>query len=157
VRLFCCLHGRDIFIKAYSENLAKRLLNKTSVSQEAEELMLQKFKVECGLNIVNNMTTMFKDMENSKIMQNEFKAKYPTASLGGVEFQSEVLTTGNWPVESAIVCEIPSVLSTLKIRFEEFYRNKHSNRQLKWLYQHGYVEVHSKFLKKPYQFVINVF
>ncbi len=32
VRLFCCLHGRDVFIRCYSECLAKRLLNKTSVS-----------------------------------------------------------------------------------------------------------------------------
>jgi hypothetical protein len=40
VRLFCCLHGRDVFIRCYSECLAKRLLNKTSVSQEAEEMML---------------------------------------------------------------------------------------------------------------------
>lgn len=32
VRLFCCLHGRDVFIRGYSEYLAKRLLNKTSVS-----------------------------------------------------------------------------------------------------------------------------
>ena len=27
VKLFCCLQGRDIFIKAYTSFLAKRLLN----------------------------------------------------------------------------------------------------------------------------------
>jgi hypothetical protein len=32
VRLFCCLHGRDIFIKAYSKFLAQRLLNRTILS-----------------------------------------------------------------------------------------------------------------------------
>jgi hypothetical protein len=40
IRLFCCLHGRDIFIRAYTKHLASRLLNKTFLSQDAEELML---------------------------------------------------------------------------------------------------------------------
>ena len=41
VRLFCCLHGRDIFIASYTELLASRLLNKTSVSDEAEKIMIR--------------------------------------------------------------------------------------------------------------------
>lgn len=40
IRLFCCLHGRDIFIKSYTKFLATRLLNKSFLSKEAEELML---------------------------------------------------------------------------------------------------------------------
>lgn len=56
VRLFCCLHGRDVFIKVYSKKLSYRLLNKTSISREAEEIMLNKLKVECGLNTVNKMS-----------------------------------------------------------------------------------------------------
>ena len=56
IRLFCCLHGRDVFIKAYTKFLASRLLNKTYLSQEAEELMLQKLKVECGHNTVNKLS-----------------------------------------------------------------------------------------------------
>jgi hypothetical protein len=40
IRLFCCLHSRDVFVKAYTKYLSTRLLNKTSLSQEAEELML---------------------------------------------------------------------------------------------------------------------
>ena len=56
IRLFCCLHGRDTYMKAYVKFLAARLLNKTMLSMEAEEMMLQKLKVECGLNHVNKMT-----------------------------------------------------------------------------------------------------
>ena len=40
INLFCCLHGRDSFIKAYEKELAQRLLNKSSISQESEELMI---------------------------------------------------------------------------------------------------------------------
>ena len=36
VRVFCCLHGRDVFVASYTSLLAIRLLNKTSVNDEAE-------------------------------------------------------------------------------------------------------------------------
>lgn len=41
IKLFCCLHGRDVFISSYSNLLANRLLNKTSVSDSAEQRMIQ--------------------------------------------------------------------------------------------------------------------
>ena len=40
IRLFCCLHGRDTYMKAYIKFLSERLLNKTMLSMEAEEMML---------------------------------------------------------------------------------------------------------------------
>lgn len=48
ISLFSCLYDRDIFIKAYTKFLVIRLLNKTYLSLEAEGLMIQKLKVECG-------------------------------------------------------------------------------------------------------------
>ena len=50
--------------------------------------MIQKFKVECGFNIVSKMTQMFKDMEQSKELQANFR-KYLQGSkeVNGVEFQ----------------------------------------------------------------------
>ena len=40
IRLFCCLNGRDVFILSYTNLLANRLLNKTSVSDSAEQRMI---------------------------------------------------------------------------------------------------------------------
>ena len=37
INLFCCLHGRDTFLKAYQKELGTRLLNKTSISWDYEE------------------------------------------------------------------------------------------------------------------------
>jgi cullin 3 len=66
IRLFCCLHGRDVFIKAYTKFLASRLLGKSFLSVEAEEQMLGKLKVECGHNTVNKISQMFTDINLSK-------------------------------------------------------------------------------------------
>lgn len=36
IRLFCCLHGRDVFLKSYTKNLSSRLLDKAYLSEDAE-------------------------------------------------------------------------------------------------------------------------
>ena len=40
INLFCCLHGRDTFLKQYAKELGSRLLNKTSISWEYEEIFI---------------------------------------------------------------------------------------------------------------------
>ena len=63
--LFCYLYGRDVFISSYSSLLASRLLNKTSVSDEAERIMIRLLEVECGHNTVKKIKTMFEDIVKS--------------------------------------------------------------------------------------------
>lgn len=107
VALFCCLHGRDIFIKSYTKKLAERLLNKTLLSQEAEELMLQKLKVECGVNTVSKISKMFADIELSKGLMVGFKQSKGT-SIAGVVFEAEILTNGSWPQDkNPPPCNLP--------------------------------------------------
>ena len=42
IRLFCCLHGRDVFMNRYTHLLAERLMGRITVSNEAEQLMVKK-------------------------------------------------------------------------------------------------------------------
>jgi hypothetical protein len=49
-------------------------LNKTFLSKDAEELMLQKLRVECGHNTVNKLASMFNDITLSKTIMEEFKS-----------------------------------------------------------------------------------
>lgn len=124
VRLFCCLHGRDVFIKQYTKFLSIRLLNKTSISREAEESMLNKLKVECGLNTVNKMSQMFTDIQLSKDLQAEFESKRGNL-IDGIAFSAEVLMSGNWPVATNIVCNVPAQMKECTNKFTMFYKNKH--------------------------------
>lgn len=107
VKLFCCLHGRDVFINKYQGFLSTRLLNKTSISREAEEVMLNKLKIECGINTVNKMSQMFTDIELSKDLQTEFENKSGGGTIENIKFSAEVLTGGNWPVKTDIKCKVP--------------------------------------------------
>jgi hypothetical protein len=103
VRLFCCLHGRDLFIASFTNLLAQRLLNKTTVSSQAEELMINKLQVECGHNTVNKIKTMFEDMLKSEQVMKDYKEKLSQRPgnfgtlVENIEFSAEILTSGHWP------------------------------------------------------------
>ena len=59
-------------MKQYERDYAQRLLNKTSLSQEHEELFLNKLKVECGAQAVAKSVQMVKDIQLSGDLQSDF-------------------------------------------------------------------------------------
>ena len=65
-------------MKQYERDYAQRLLNKTSLSQEHEELFLNKLKVECGAQAVTKSVQMVKDIQLSGDLQSDF-----SKTLGG--------------------------------------------------------------------------
>ena len=108
IELFCCLQGRDVFIAKYSDLLAQRLLNKTSVSQMAEEKMISKLAVECGHNIVNKIKQMFEDVNNSQQFMRDYKnSTKDYASTAQFEFDAEILTSSSWPSYDEGSCTLP--------------------------------------------------
>lgn len=48
VQLFSYLTDKDMFAELYRNQLAKRLLNQRSASDEMERLMIGKLKLRCG-------------------------------------------------------------------------------------------------------------
>ena len=161
IRLFCCLHSRDIFIKAYTKYLSTRLLNKTSLSSEAEELMLQKLRVECGHNTVNKLGSMFKDISMSKDLMTEFKDTPQARSIRDetrVDFSAEILTNGHWPEQGNPLCTLPMEMKSITVKFEQFYKHKHQNRNISWLYNNGSLELRPLYITaKPYQWVVSCY
>ncbi len=62
--------------------------------------MIKKLSVECGINSVNKMTQMFKDMQLSKDMQADYEKFNRTKNVREeIQISVEVLTNGNWPME----------------------------------------------------------
>lgn len=61
-----------MFRKFYSNLLTKRLLHKTSVSDDAEKSMITKLKEVCGHDYVFKLTRMFNDVELSGQITEDF-------------------------------------------------------------------------------------
>ena len=103
--------------------------------------MIKKLQVECGHNTVNKIKTMFEDMIKSQQVIKNFREKRQGNFVEGIEFNTEILTSGHWPFQDVPKCNIPKQLSVIKDTFTQFYKNKFANREIKWLFDHGTVQM----------------
>ena len=65
IKIFCCLSGRDEFIKVYSRLLASRLFDKSLEKIEDEIKIIQLLQIECGYSAVKSLKIMIEDIEKS--------------------------------------------------------------------------------------------
>lgn len=72
--------------------------------------MIAKLKVECGHNIVANITNMFNDIALSRNLLTDFKNAGHHGSPNGIQTSVQVLRTGCWPENTEELCKIPSEL-----------------------------------------------
>lgn len=150
IRLFRCLHNRDVFIKAYTKHQAARLLNKTSLNTDAEQSMISKLKIESGFNTIQKLSRMFTDMELSKTTMDDFRKKNKGSEFKGVDINVDILTSGIWPEQNVHPCKLPSELSHCAQKFNLFYKDKHSGRHLTWLYNSCNAIMNTMFCPKTY-------
>lgn len=155
IRLFVCLHDRDVFIRNYTRYLAKRLLDGSSVSDEAEQSMIAKLKVECGHNIVNKISNMYQDIALSKTLMDEFRALSHRGNPNSISMYVNMLRSGCWPDSNSEPCMIPDELQTCTKAFEAFYLNKHQGRNVTWLLGYGNCELGTKFASRNYTLTVN--
>merc|ERR1719473_1688413 len=85
IGLFALLRDKDVFLDFYKQALSKRLLNKLSVSSDAEDLMITKLKMECGQNSVQKLASMFTDMALSDNLQEAYCQEPHKGAPGGIE------------------------------------------------------------------------
>ena len=71
------------------QDLAKRLLVGKSASVDAEKSMLSKLKQECGGGFTSKLEGMFKDMELSKDINNNFRQV--RSHLSSLSYRSKVI------------------------------------------------------------------
>ena len=154
VQLFACLNEKDVFFHQYTQLLSVRLLNNMSVSDEAEQVMIAKVKVECGHAFVSGVTNMFNDIAMSRQQNEEFKNLAHKGSPEGIVTSVTVLRTGCW-ISSEESITLPPELKPSTEAFKVYYNNKHTGRVLSWMMQHGSAELKSLYASKSYTFVVS--
>ena len=146
--LFRYLQEKDVFERYYKQHLAKRLLLNKSVSDDSEKNMISKLKTECGCQFTSKLEGMFKDINVSNTMNDEFRTHVNQSDINlyGVDLNVRVLTTGFWPTQSnPSKCNIPSAPRNAFEAFKNFYLAKHSGRQLTLQPQLGWVDLNAIF------------
>ncbi|KAF2456085.1 cullin-1 [Lineolata rhizophorae] len=153
--VFKYIEDKDVFQKFYSRQLAKRLVQTTSASDDAETNMISKLKDACGFEYTNKLQRMFQDIQISKDLNSAFKQHLEQTF--GPDYQRDpayidasyhILGTGFWPLTPPTTPFAPpqQIVKTYE-RFAMFYGNKHQGRKLTWLWQLCKGEVRANYLR----------
>ena len=151
--VFKYIEDKDVFQKFYSRMLAKRLVQTTSASDDAETSMISKLKEACGFEYTNKLQRMFQDMQISKDLNTAFK-EWQSNNLDDSDLKTSVdasyhiLGTGFWPLNPPTTPFTPPQLIVQTYdRFARFYNHKHQGRKLTWLWQLCKGEVKANYCK----------
>ncbi|KAI5284871.1 hypothetical protein KEM54_001005 [Ascosphaera aggregata] len=164
--IFRYIEDKDVFQKFYSRNLAKRLVNVTSVSDDAEESMIGKLKEACGYEYTNKLQRMFQDIQISKDLNSSYRDWQQSNFDEGdrrkmLDTHFQVLGTGFWPLSPPSTKFLPPPdISKTTERFKAFYFDKHNGRKLTWLWQLCKGEIKVNYLKNskmPCTFQVSTF
>ena len=74
IRLLHLIDSVDLFVKVYEKQLTMRLLDKKSLSFEAETILVQKLKTVFGIRGIKKLECVLRDREESDILTKEFKS-----------------------------------------------------------------------------------
>jgi len=141
--IFKKVRSKDSFAMWYIRLMAKRLLGKTSKSDDAERSILKGFKAECGIQYTLKMESMMKDIVLSQNECKEFLDMYEDLPC---QFDAFVLTNGLWSFSNVTISSVlPSQLQIIRKRFENFYFEKHKGRKLMWKMDKSTIELLSSF------------
>ncbi|KAF9952455.1 hypothetical protein BGZ70_000594 [Mortierella alpina] len=149
--VFKYVEDKDVFQKFYSKMLAKRLVNDTSASDDAEAGMISRLKEACGFEYTSKLQRMFTDMGLSKELNDQFRDKMSQnhdASDNTVDFSILVLGTASWPLQAPTTSfNLPDDVVKTYERFQAFYQDKHSGRKLNWLFQLSKADLKTNYIK----------
>ncbi|KAI8996992.1 Cullin [Pilobolus umbonatus] len=162
--VFKYVEDKDVFQKFYSKMLAKRLVNGTSASDDAEGSTISKLKEACGFEYTSKLQRMLTDMSLSKELNDSFKELVQQSqeqSGSNADFNILVLSAGSWPLSPPSTSfNLPDDVVKMYDRFQKFYQNKHSGRKLNWLFQLSKAELKTHYLKGSkvgYTFMVSAY
>ncbi|KAJ2565954.1 Cullin-4A [Coemansia sp. RSA 1813] len=137
VALFMFMQGKDLFEAHYRRDLAKRLLLNTSASIDAEKLMVQKLRSECGSGYTSRLDGMFRDMDVSEDFFEKFAISHRAEVSKDIAFHANVLTQAFWPTYEPMDLVTPKQVEQAQSNYVGFYKEKHSGRKLQWQHSLG--------------------
>ncbi|RZK04321.1 MAG: hypothetical protein EOO84_22540, partial [Pantoea sp.] len=158
---FMYLSDKDFFSEVYRNQLAKRLLNQRSASDDMERAMIGKLKSRSGTQFTGKMEGMLTDLaigQEQSLQFEKFCKDHPD-KLGKLSFGVQILTTGHWPQykpynEIALPTTMLKCMETFKTYYDATTNS--NKRKLTWVYSLGNVSIKGSFnnFKKSYD--INV-
>ena len=155
LRLLGYLQDRDMFVRVYTRDLGRRLLEGKSVSEEVEMKVVRRLKAVWGVGGLGRLMSMLQDLEISRGISGEYAQCLSDPLNAFFQNQSEemsvqILRSGCWPEQTSIPCAFPPELDRLRTHFETYYKSKHQGRNLTWHLSLGHCDLTCLYLTKRY-------
>ncbi|CAG8748053.1 40052_t:CDS:10, partial [Gigaspora margarita] len=159
--IFKYVEDKEIFLKFFTKFFAKRLINKASQSEDAENSLISKLKETCGIGYISKLQRMLNCVELSKDLNDQFKNHCFIRSMGvnkqGIYIIKNT-TFASWPFfQLTTNFIIPKELEETFKNFETFYHSKHAGRKLKSLFHFSKGELKANYCKKTYIFKVSLY
>nr|CAB3234679.1 cullin-1-like [Phallusia mammillata] len=155
--VFRYIDDKDVFQTFYSKMLARRLVQHTSASDDAEAQMISRLKQTCGFEYTSKLQRMFQDIGVSKDLNENFRGHLQKSTPLDIDFTIQVLCSGSWPFQQCVEFRLPVELEKSYQRFTDFYAQQHTGRKLSWLYQMSKGEIVTNCFKSRYTFQASTF
>ncbi|XP_067130366.1 cullin-3-B-like [Centruroides vittatus] len=153
--LFRYLRDKDLFLKYYIQHMAKRLLFNRRISNDSEQEVILKLKMECGSQYTFKLEKMIKDViisdETIEDFNNntQFSGHFPRKMI---ELNVKVLTSQLWPIQKCVVnCCLPEYPRKIFDAFMKFYLKRHCGRKLILQPQFGWADISAEFCGETLQ------
>ncbi|KAG1649294.1 Cullin-5 [Nymphon striatum] len=133
------VQNKDVFMRYHKAHLTRRLILDSSADNEKEENMVEWLRgIGMPADYVNKLARMFQDIKVGEDLNQQFKDAHKNNR--GVSISDsiniKILNAGAWARGSErVYVSLPVELEDYIPEVEDFYKKKHSGRQLQW-YHH---------------------
>merc|ERR1711972_1005527 len=110
-----------------------------------------KLKTESGYHWTSKLEDMFKDIQRSKELMQDFRKKHTDFEC---ELNVSVCTTGAWPTSSIQPVKKPPDIVSVADTFTNFYLNRFSGRRLNFQMDKGKADVSVQFNAKTKKILV---
>ncbi|KAI0225771.1 hypothetical protein L0F63_006951 [Massospora cicadina] len=161
IALFRFLRDKDMFEGFYRTHLAKRILmgsRNDLPAEDAERALLQKLRLECGVQFTAKLEGMFKDLATASDVAQAFRQSQgaPSRDLP-FDLNVTVLTSSVWPLRAPPPCILPPDALKAVAVYSDFYKLRHSGRKLTWILKLGTCDIRAQFGDRRFELITNTY
>lgn len=159
IDLFKIISNKDLFEIYYKKLLMKRLIIFKNSLHEIELNMINKITIICGTSYTSSCFSLFTDLKVSNQNFEDFKKYCENSKIAifeNLQLSIDVLSKSKW-VFNEFNDEFKfsdEIIATLKI-FEDFYKSKHPERNIKWAKSIGTGVLKANFNPKSKILILN--
>ena len=148
ISIFKIINSKLIFRIESEKKMSERLIKGSSLSINAEKLLISKLKQEMGVIFVSKMNEMINDLEKNKSEIDGYKRTPSEGVPNGIKFNVQVITQSAWEINKTSMekIEIPRFLEICTKDFEKYYIGRHQQTKLIWCFGLSKLEIQYLYL-----------